>query len=242
MENGFFLITGTSRGIGEALAKRILADGHTVLGVARSRSASLDSTGYHHLSFDLTDTARLAHIMERVDAIVDAETPDFICLVHNAYLIEPAASIDECPPAEIKAHVEVGLVAPMILTAMFMKRFAHGTMRKKVAFISSGAAVTPAPDASLYCGCKAGLHMFAQCIGLEQKDMVDGFEVVSISPGMVDTDMQLAIRSKSPDEHALAGFFQQAHAAGKLQEPGAVADAVFKILENTTEPGQLVRL
>ena len=35
MENGFFLITGTSRGIGEALTQRILEDGNTVLGISR---------------------------------------------------------------------------------------------------------------------------------------------------------------------------------------------------------------
>jgi benzil reductase ((S)-benzoin forming) len=57
MGSEFYLITGTSRGIGEALARRLVADGQTVLGVSRSRPEGLSSDRYHHLSFDLSDTA-----------------------------------------------------------------------------------------------------------------------------------------------------------------------------------------
>jgi hypothetical protein len=57
---------------------------------------------------------------------------------------------------------------------------------------------------------------------------------------MVDTAMQLAVRSKPQDEFALADFFKQAYADGKLQQPSTVAEAIFAILENTYEPGQYV--
>ena len=60
--------------------------------------------------------------------------------------------------------------------------------------------------------------MFAQCVGLEQKDKAHGFGVISIGPGMVDTSMQLAVRSKTSDEYAMADFFKKAFEAGKLQE------------------------
>jgi len=58
MENSFFLITGTSKGIGDALAQNILKKGGTVLGVARGRSAALKSTQYHHLTIDLADASQ----------------------------------------------------------------------------------------------------------------------------------------------------------------------------------------
>ena len=93
MKNGFFLITGTSRGIGEALAQKLLEKGNTVLGVARGRSDVLKSTKYHHLSFDLADTSRISQIIEKVDEVIDNQRFDFLCLVNNASAIEPLGAI-----------------------------------------------------------------------------------------------------------------------------------------------------
>ena len=240
MENGFFLITGTSRGIGEALTQRILEDGNTVLGISRKQSEALKAATYHHLSFDLTETARFNQIMEKINEIFDTQSFNFACLINNASAVEPVGSIEKCPAAEIETHVKIGLVAPMLLTSMFIKRFADEKIRKKVVFISSGAAFTPLADESIYCSSKAGINMLAQCIGLEQKDKEFGFEVHTIGPGMVDTSMQLAIRSKTSEEFVLAGFFKQAFEDGKLQEPGKVAEKIFTILENKYEQGKYV--
>jgi benzil reductase ((S)-benzoin forming) len=240
MENGFFLITGTSRGIGEALAYKLLENGNTVLGVARNRADRLKSKHYFHLSFDLTDTFRISQIMEKVNEIVDNHSFDFVGLVNNASAVEPLNSIEKCPPADIESHVRIGLIAPMILTSIFIRKFSGDKIRKKVVFISSGAAFTALPDESIYCSSKAGIHMFAQCVGLEQKNREYGFEVISIGPGMVDTAMQLAVRSKTSDEFAMAGFFQQAYQDGKLQEPHQVADKIYTILGNKYEQGKYV--
>ena len=240
MENGFFLITGTSKGIGEALAKKILREGGTVLGISRNQSEELKATKYHHLSFDLNDTPQIGQIMVRLDEVVNYENFDFVCLVNNAAVVEPLNSIENCPPAEIESHVRIGLIAPMILTSMFIRKFADNKIRKKVAFISSGAAFSPLPDESIYCSSKAGINMFTQCIGLEQQGKEHGFEVISIGPGMVNTPMQEAIRSKTSDEFAMAGFFQQAFEDGKLQDPGKVAEKIYTILGNKHDQGKYV--
>lgn len=92
----------------------------------------------------------------------------FVCLVNNASAVDPITSIEKCPPTEIESHVRIGLIAPMILTSLFIRKFSGDKIRKKVAFISSGLAFSAAPDASIYCSSKAGLNMFTQCIGLEQ--------------------------------------------------------------------------
>ena len=240
MENGFFLITGTSKGIGKALAQRLLEDGNTVLGVARSRSETLASEKYHHLSFDLADTGQMDRIMEKVNEVVDGKSFDFVCLVNNASAVEPARLIEKCPADEIESHVKIGLIAPMILTSKFIRRFFDHQIRKKVVFISSGAAFTPMAGESVYCASKAGINMLAQCVGAEQNDREHGFEVITIGPGMVDTSMQLAARSKSKGEFPLAGFFEQAYLDGKLQEPAQVAEKIYTILKNRYEQGKYV--
>lgn len=240
MQNGFFLITGTSRGIGEALAYKLLTEGHTVLGVSRSRSERLNSDRYSHLPFDLTEISEIARIMEAIEEVIHGQTFDFLCLVHNASAVDPIQSIEKCPAEEIETHIKIGLLAPMILTSLFVRRFLDNKVRKKIAFISSGAAFSPLPDESIYCSSKAGLHMFTQCVGLEQKDKELGFELISIGPGMVDTAMQQAARSKSSEEFAMAGFFKQAYEEGKLQDPYEVAEKIYTILDNRYEQGVYV--
>ena len=240
MGNGFYLITGTSRGIGAALAHKLLEEGNTVLGISRKPSVSFNSTKYHHLAFDLAETSQLDQIMDKVNQIVDDQNFDFVCLVNNASAYKPLGSIENCSASEIDSHVKIGLIAPMILISMFVHRFKDEEMRKKVVFISSGAAFTALPDQSIYCSSKAGLKMFAECVGLEQKNEAYGFEINSIGPGMVDTAMQQKIRSKSSDEFAMAGFFQQAFEDGKLQDPAEVAEGIYTLLASKNEQGKYV--
>ena len=235
-----FVITGTSRGIGAALALRIVQDGHTVLGVSRAQPDPLPPGDYHHLGFDLTRTDRISDIVGKAGEIFDAGRFDFLCLVNNASATEPVGPIEKCAGTSIDDHLRIGLLGPMLLTSLFIQRFAEAPVRKKVAFISSGVAFKPLPDESVYCTAKAGLHMFAQCVGLEQQDRPGGFEVVSIGPGMVDTDMQRTVRSKPSDEFAMADFFKQAHAEGQLQDPADVAAKILALLERRTGQGQYV--
>lgn len=235
-----FLITGASRGIGAALARALLEAGHTVLGISRAEPAWTPSGDYHHLCFDLAQTDGVGRVVSRGRELFEAGRFGFICLVNNASATEPVGPVETCDGAAIESHLRIGLLAPVQLTSLFIREFGGELVRKKVAFISSGVAFAPLPDESIYCTAKAGLHMFAQCVGLEQKDRADGFEIVSIGPGMVDTDMQRAVRSKTSEEFAMADFFRQAHADGKLQDPAGVADKIQRILEGEFPQGQYV--
>jgi benzil reductase ((S)-benzoin forming) len=242
MENSFFLITGTSKGIGEALAQKLLEEGNTVLGVARGRSEVLKSKHYHHLIFDLADISRINQIIEKVDEVVRNHRYDFICLVNNASAAEPGGVIEKCPAEEIEAHVKIGLIAPMILTSQFIRRFSNSKTRKKVVFISSGAAFAPFPGDSIYCSTKAGIHMLAQCIGNEQKEIEHGFEVITIGPGMVDTYMQQVARLKTVEEYASSEFCRQAFEQGMLEKPEIVAEKIVTILDNQYDQGRYVKV
>jgi benzil reductase ((S)-benzoin forming) len=240
MKNGFFLITGTSKGIREAVAQNLLEKGHTVLGISRSISNKLTSIKYYHLTFDLNNTSLINQIMEKVNEIVDNRSYDFICLVNNASVAEPLGSIEKCPAPEIDAHVRIGLIAPMILTSMFIQKYSDIKIRKKVVFISSVSAFEALNDESIYCSTKAGLNMLAQCIGLEQNKREYGFEVISIRPGMVDAPMQLLARSKTSDEYAWAELGKQVYKEVKLQKPNVVAEKIVTIIENKYEQGKCI--
>jgi NAD(P)-dependent dehydrogenase (short-subunit alcohol dehydrogenase family) len=59
--------------------------------------------------------------------------------------------------------------------------------------ISSGAAHNPLEGWSAYCSAKAGLAMLTSAIALECADA--GVRVFGLSPGVIDTDMQAAVRA-----------------------------------------------
>jgi benzil reductase ((S)-benzoin forming) len=240
MSSDFYMITGTSRGIGAALASRLLAEGHVVLGVSRSAAESLQSERYHHLKCDLADASAATQIVTKAESLVAEASCEFLCLVNNAARLEPLKAIEECSSFEIEAHIQIGLIAPMALTSKFIHTFAQLACRKKVAFISSGAAIQAMPGASSYCSSKAGLTMFSRCVGMEQKGREKGFETVSINPGMVETDMQVTARSKSDEEFQMAPYFKEAQQSGKVQELGPVVEKIARILTEHQDPGAFV--
>jgi NAD(P)-dependent dehydrogenase (short-subunit alcohol dehydrogenase family) len=182
------LVTGGSKGIGLATVQALAAAGAEVHFTSR-RSANLAAaqralgetraTGHH---VDMTD--RLA-----MTALFDA---GFDILVNNAAVIAPIGRILDVPPEDWAHVIDVNLIsafraAQLALAHMVSK--GQGT----IVNISSGAAHRPQEGWSAYCAGKAGLAMLTRSIHLEYG--AQGIRVFGLAPGVVDTDMQSAIRA-----------------------------------------------
>lgn len=237
---GIYIITGTSRGIGRAVAARLLETGHRVYGVSRTPSPLDGTHGFRAFQGSVTDTSVFEPLFEEVGALLDSEAFDFLCLLSNAAVLEPMKAIEHCTAEEIRQHVDVNLTAPIALTARFMAFFDERPLRKKVVHMTSGAATTPIPDMSLYCTVKAGISMFCECVGREQADRAHGFEIAAISPGMVETGMQQAMRAKSTEEFRPSEQFRAAKASGAVQDLDSVARRIADLLEARTDMGATV--
>lgn len=85
------------------------------------------------------------------------------------------------------------------------------SIRKKIINISSGSGIYPAPTMSVYCSVKAGINMFTQSVGSEQRNRPNPVEIIAVNPGMVDTDMQRMARGKNEQEFEMAKAFAHAH-------------------------------
>jgi benzil reductase ((S)-benzoin forming) len=240
MDKGFYVITGTSRGIGETLSQNLVENGNTVLGVSRSRSDKLNYEKYHHLFLDLSEFTGIEKIVQSTNELFSKGSYDFLCLINNAAVLEPINPIEKCKAGEIETHIKVGLITPMILTSEFIKTFSDLDIRKKVIFISSGAGIKAMPDLSIYCSSKAGINMFAQSIGREQKNKKFGFEILSVNPGMVETSMQKIIRSKTKNEFEMVGLFTEAFEKGKVQENDNVIEKIKVMIKNKYTNGQFI--
>ena len=237
---GIYIITGTSRGIGKAVAEHLLKTGNRVYGISRSPSPIAGSPGFHQALGSMTDPELIESVFREVKDALAHERFDFLCLLSNAAVLDPLGAIETCAVGDIERHIQVNLAAPIMLTARFMALFADAVLRKKVVHMTSGAARTPIPDASLYCATKAGISMFCECVGAEQYGRQHGFEIAAISPGMVETDMQKTMRSKSAAEFRPSDRFRAARESGAVQDLETVARRIADILEAKTNMGQTV--
>jgi benzil reductase ((S)-benzoin forming) len=215
------VITGASRGIGAALAAQAVASGHRVLGIARHGSTEGDSLSLDLSRPDLIEPALRAALRERIDSGIDGYT-----LVNNAATLDPIGSDFDANAAS--THMSVNLVAAIVASHAFIRSLADVAAAKRIVNISSGAATRAIEGWSLYCASKAGLDHFGRCLALEQQRAVHPVDVVGVSPGVVDTDMQARIRNADPAQFPDLPVFQAMQQQGHLASPYAVAAKLLR--------------
>ena len=100
-------------------------------------------------------------------------------------------------------------------------------MPRKVLNVSSGLGRRAMAGAALYCGAKAGMDHFSRCVALEQEGQANGARIVSLAPGIIDTDMQTELRAGDPAGFPERENFVRMKESGSLASP---ADAARRVL------------
>jgi benzil reductase ((S)-benzoin forming) len=225
------IITGSSRGMGEALALQCLQAGHQVIGVARQTSAALASAAAPgQLLQWQADLAEAAEPAERLRAHLQACQPldlAAVQLVNNAGVIAPLMPLADIPLAETARALRVGLEAAMLLSTAFLDATRHWTVPRRLLNISSGLGRRAMAGSASYCAAKAGMDHFSRALALEEAARPHGARVVSLAPGVIDTDMQVQLRTADPARFPHQEDFLQLQAQGRLFSP---AEAAAKLL------------
>jgi len=175
------VVTGASRGIGRAIAKR-LAERYEVLALARTREAleslkeEIEKGGgaCRVVEVDLADTAAVERALAKVDADV---------LVNNAALITIKPFL-EIQPLEWKEMIDVNLGALYTVTRALLP----GMIARKRGFIvmiGSLASRNTFAGGTGYTATKHGVIGFAESLMLEVRE--HNVRVATIMPGSVDT-------------------------------------------------------
>jgi NAD(P)-dependent dehydrogenase (short-subunit alcohol dehydrogenase family) len=187
------LITGASRGIGEAAARAFAAEGANVALVSRSGESIARlaaEIGPQALAIPC-DVARYADVAAAVDACVRT-FGGLDVLIGNAGVIDPIAHLWKADPEAWGKAVDVnlkGVFHGMRAALPVMTARGGGT----IITVSSGAAHNPVEAWSQYCAAKAGAAMLTRCLHLEAR--VKGIRAMGLSPGTVATQMQREIKA-----------------------------------------------
>ncbi|MGC2414790.1 MAG: SDR family oxidoreductase, partial [Stellaceae bacterium] len=113
-------------------------------------------------------------------------------LVNNAAVVEPIGLLTDSDPAAWRRNIEINLVGPYnTARAVLPVMLAAGG--GTIIDVSSGAAHRPMEGWSAYCAAKAGLAMLTNAIELETSQ--SGIRVFGLSPGVIDTQMQVKVRA-----------------------------------------------
>lgn len=232
------ILTGASRGLGAAMAERLLTRGALLLTMSRQPNRSLDAaadaagTTLEQWSIDLSETVSAA---ARVEAWLGDRDGTFssATLINNAALAGKAGPIDEADAGELSAVLRVGLEAPMLLTRAFLRATQTWTAPRKVLNISSGAGRKPLTGTAAYCAVKAGLDHFSRVVSLDEARRLRPAMIVSLAPGVIDTDMQTALRNSDPDAFPSQPRFAEMKTKGELTSP---ADAAINVLAYLARP------
>jgi benzil reductase ((S)-benzoin forming) len=234
-------VTGTTAGIGRAVASRLLTDGWTVMGVGR-RSADIDHAHYRHVMLDLSDLGTaLPAIDAGVGGYLDSRECRRVALVNNAALAGTLGPLERIEPDEFHRMTAANVVAPAHLMGLFVARTPID-VPLRIVNLSSGAAVRAFPGLAAYGATKAALRMAAMVLAAELDSprrntrRPHDVAILSYEPAVVDTPMLSRTRSYTPDEFPWVDMFHDVAARNMVVAPEQPAVEIVDFLASNGCP------
>ena len=174
------LVTGASSGIGQAIARLLLSQGHQVIGLSRdSRRFSEANPAFVGLELDLAKLADIPPVAQRIQTDFPALDAVVFAAGYGQF-----GGLEQFSYAQIEALMTVNFTAQAFLTRALLpklKQKAHASL----VYIGSEAALKGSRNGSIYCASKFALRGFTQA--LRDECGKSAVRVSLVNPGMVDT-------------------------------------------------------
>ena len=209
------VVTGAARGIGDAIAERLLADGAKVFSLDKLAPEE-PRAGVVYIEADVTDPSSVADAFKAIDARTDG----IDILVNNAG-IQRVGLVGKISFADFSAVVSTHLNGFFLCASEVVPRMA-ARGKGAIVSIASTAAFVGLPGRGAYCAAKAGILGLTRALALEVASA--GIRVNAVAPGFTRTKL-----------------IEQGLADGSLQEDWMVARVPMKRLAATSEIANAVR-
>ena len=237
MSKALYIITGSSRGMGEAMARQLLAHGHQVIGIARGVSSTLAAAAadagapLEQWTHDLNNPLAAAKALQAwlqvqaSDAAFSSAT-----LINNAGMVAQPGPVDEASLAELSSAIRVGLEACLLLSSAFLRGTAGLGGARRILNISSGLGRRAMAGSAAYCAAKAGMDNLSLAMALDEAAKPRGAAIVSLAPGIIDTEMQRQLRAADPARFPDHAVFVNFKTSGLLMSADEAAAKVLRYL------------
>lgn len=236
MTQHLFILTGASRGMGLAMARKLLKPGNSLLCISRKTNETLAAQAR------MADTPLLQWAQDLANSIdTSARLEQWLreqahgsfstaVLINNAGMIPGIGPLSDADADDLHQGLSVGLEAPMQLTASFLRATENWSARRKVLNISSGLGRKAMASQSIYCAAKAGMDHFTRCVALEEALKPNGAAICSLAPGVIDTDMQTQLRGADASAFPDQANFISLKDKGLLTSPDEAAARILAYL------------
>ncbi len=232
----YFYITGTSRGLGKAIAEELLQGANNYV-YGYSRGCSIEHPNYEHHNIDLSIVNDISNVT--FNSHNDGEK---IVLINNSGTLGEVNYVGRLADRSISEGFIINLIAPGVLMNNFIKAYSGTKTNKLIINISSGAAQNPIDGWNVYCSSKAALDMYSEVVGQEQ-DILSSehpIKILSVAPGLVNTKMQDDIREVPKANFSRLEDFYDYHKNSELISPDDVAKKIMKIIDDPDAFEQVV--
>ncbi|MDF1797214.1 MAG: SDR family NAD(P)-dependent oxidoreductase [Coxiellaceae bacterium] len=199
------IITGTTRGLGNAIASHCLQQGNDVLAINRRPSdlAQKHTGQYHEVIADLANIQSIEQATQTIKQFCQQNDCSISHLVNSAGSGGVVGSMTTITSEQYVNVMTINVTAPLLLTNGLLSEFKPST---RVLNLSSRAAEITVPGMGLYCISKHALRCLTEAY---QQDDKSRFLCGHVIPGEVDTDMQAELREQDEGKFPLADFFKK---------------------------------
>lgn len=232
MANRLCLITGGSRGLGAALTEHYVEAGWSVREFSRSGESEA------HVDADFSRRESTIDALDTEMRALKDEPWEEVLVILNSAQVGPVGPLGVSKPRDWWQSLDVNLTLNLSCAGLMQKHFQGLNARKTLVALSSGAARQGMEGWGLYCLAKSGLERFVEAMAQEQAYQANPIGAISISPGLIDTEMQAQIRSSNPEHFHQVEQFQSFQQQGALRPAKQVAGAVTRIAASDYQPGQ----
>jgi len=193
LQNDIALVTGASRGIGQAIARALAAAGARVIGTATSDSGAAGISSWlgnngRGAVLDVSSSASIDGLLADLDA--QGEMPTI--LVNNAAITRDSLLL-RMKPEDWDAVIATNLTSVFRLTKGCLKRMMK-ERRGRIVSLTSIVGLTGNPGQANYAAAKAGILGFTKSLAKEIASR--GVTVNAVAPGFIDTDMTRALNEE----------------------------------------------
>ena len=198
--------------------------------------------GTTHLRADLSRPSEWLGVADLFRRELEGFAGERAVFVHSAGTLGPIGFAGEEDAGAYAAAVLLDAAAPPILGDAFLRAARGARAPCHLVMIGSGAARHVYPGWSAYGAGKAAVDQWVRTVGAEQELRGGRCRVLSVSPGLVATAMQLEIRATAPERFPEVGRFVEVHEKGELRDPLVVAREIWALLGRALPNGAVVDL
>lgn len=232
--SGAFLVTGAGSGIGQAIAFKIMSEGHQVFGLGRDPkklevTARVGGVNFQSASVDLSRAADSSRVCQEIKRWLKQQNLPLLGVVNNAGVFDRAPFL-QTSDAIWEKQFQSNLMSAVRLSREFHEEL-KAAAPSSILNISSTLGVRPVVDTSAYSALKAAMVNWSKTLALEWS--ADKIRVNCICPGLVDTPIHGFFGGEETlDARKIAHAMQPLKRMGR---PEDIAETAWFLLSEKSE-------